>query len=168
MGLRKAGSSRLNSSTTPPDPLEAARDKKIAQERFGSGQGRDRTADTWIFSPVLYQLSYLSPWMIQKLMLAKLPCSLISSSWKDYRLPFGNLPRGLQRADKVRSRSVNSHGLVFVVTVNPLWPPVKPVGTCDFRNHRSIFSSGIPAFREIPDPQSQSPDVFPKSLLQSL
>ncbi|GEM_PF-4659553 len=25
-----------------------------------SGQGRDRTADTWIFSPVLYQLSYLS------------------------------------------------------------------------------------------------------------
>ncbi len=26
-----------------------------------SGQGRNRTADTWIFSPVLYQLSYLSP-----------------------------------------------------------------------------------------------------------
>ena len=26
----------------------------------GSGQGRDRTADTRIFSPVLYQLSYLS------------------------------------------------------------------------------------------------------------
>lgn len=25
-----------------------------------SGQGRDRTADTRIFSPVLYQLSYLS------------------------------------------------------------------------------------------------------------
>jgi hypothetical protein len=25
-----------------------------------SGQGRDRTADTWIFSPLLYQLSYLS------------------------------------------------------------------------------------------------------------
>ncbi len=25
-----------------------------------SGQGRGRTADTWIFSPVLYQLSYLS------------------------------------------------------------------------------------------------------------
>jgi len=51
--------------------------------------------------------------MIQKLMLAKLPCSLISSSWKDYRLPFGNLPRGLQRADKVRSRSVNSHAVGF-------------------------------------------------------
>ncbi len=31
--------------------------------RFGlppSGQGRDRTGDTWIFSPLLYQLSYLS------------------------------------------------------------------------------------------------------------
>lgn len=26
----------------------------------GSGQGRDRTADTWIFSPLLYQLSYLT------------------------------------------------------------------------------------------------------------
>ena len=25
-----------------------------------SGQGRNRTADTWIFSPLLYQLSYLS------------------------------------------------------------------------------------------------------------
>ena len=25
-----------------------------------SGQGRDRTADTWIFSPLLYQLSYLT------------------------------------------------------------------------------------------------------------
>ena len=24
-----------------------------------SGQGRDRTGDTWIFSPLLYQLSYL-------------------------------------------------------------------------------------------------------------
>ncbi len=25
-----------------------------------SGQGRDRTGDTWIFSPLLYQLSYLT------------------------------------------------------------------------------------------------------------
>lgn len=25
-----------------------------------SGQGRNRTGDTWIFSPLLYQLSYLS------------------------------------------------------------------------------------------------------------
>ena len=32
-----------------------------------SGQGRDRTADTRIFSPVLYQLSYLSAsFMIEK------------------------------------------------------------------------------------------------------
>lgn len=28
---------------------------------FRSGQGRDRTGDTWIFSPLLYQLSYLTP-----------------------------------------------------------------------------------------------------------
>ena len=27
---------------------------------IGSGQGRVRTADTWIFSPLLYQLSYLT------------------------------------------------------------------------------------------------------------
>ena len=26
-----------------------------------NGQGRDRTGDTWIFSPLLYQLSYLPP-----------------------------------------------------------------------------------------------------------
>jgi hypothetical protein len=30
------------------------------KSRNESGQGRDRTADTWIFSPLLYQLSYLS------------------------------------------------------------------------------------------------------------
>jgi hypothetical protein len=27
---------------------------------LASGQGRDRTGDTWIFSPLLYQLSYLT------------------------------------------------------------------------------------------------------------
>src|SRR5688572_17558286 len=33
----------------------------LVSARFSeSGQGRDRTADTRIFSPVLYQLSYLS------------------------------------------------------------------------------------------------------------
>ena len=32
--------------------------KKLA-ERFG-GQGRNRTTDTGIFSPLLYQLSYLA------------------------------------------------------------------------------------------------------------
>jgi hypothetical protein len=26
---------------------------------YGDGQSRDRTGDTWIFSPLLYQLSYL-------------------------------------------------------------------------------------------------------------
>lgn len=29
-------------------------------ELIPSGQGRGRTADTWIFSPLLYQLSYLT------------------------------------------------------------------------------------------------------------
>ena len=29
-------------------------------EPWRSGQGRDRTGDTWIFSPLLYQLSYLT------------------------------------------------------------------------------------------------------------
>jgi hypothetical protein len=31
----------------------------------GGGQGRNRTADTGIFNPLLYQLSYLAPdWML--------------------------------------------------------------------------------------------------------
>ena len=30
------------------------------EEEDSSGQGRDRTGDTWIFSPLLYQLSYLT------------------------------------------------------------------------------------------------------------
>ncbi len=33
---------------------------RLAQFNLPSGQGRDRTADTRIFSPLLYQLSYLS------------------------------------------------------------------------------------------------------------
>ncbi len=32
----------------------------IRVRAFRSGQGRDRTGDTWIFSPLLYQLSYLT------------------------------------------------------------------------------------------------------------
>ena len=32
----------------------------FAKCRVFRGQGRNRTADTWIFSPLLYQLSYLS------------------------------------------------------------------------------------------------------------
>src|SRR4051794_15351466 len=31
-------------------------------ERSSGGQGRNRTADTRIFSPLLYQLSYLAPY----------------------------------------------------------------------------------------------------------
>ena len=31
----------------------------------GGGQGRDRTADTRIFNPLLYQLSYLADWKLQ-------------------------------------------------------------------------------------------------------
>ena len=39
---------------------------KIENELFGnSGQSRDRTGDTRIFSPVLYQLSYLSVAILQ-------------------------------------------------------------------------------------------------------
>lgn len=36
--------------------------RKVTQKREAksSGQGRGRTADTWIFSPLLYQLSYLT------------------------------------------------------------------------------------------------------------
>ena len=33
---------------------------------FVSGQGRGRTADTRIFSPLLYQLSYLTDWPIHR------------------------------------------------------------------------------------------------------
>jgi hypothetical protein len=36
------------------------RSKQRDFERLLSGQGRDRTGDTWIFSPLLYQLSYLT------------------------------------------------------------------------------------------------------------
>ncbi len=33
--------------------------RKVADEYFG-GQGRNRTVDTRIFNPLLYQLSYLA------------------------------------------------------------------------------------------------------------
>ena len=36
------------------------RKTRVFNEGYGSGQGRDRTGDTRIFSPVLYQLSYLA------------------------------------------------------------------------------------------------------------
>jgi hypothetical protein len=52
---------RLNVSTRPRGVWKR---KKLRTLRSsvnpGSGQGRDRTGDTRIFSPVLYQLSYLA------------------------------------------------------------------------------------------------------------
>jgi hypothetical protein len=41
--------------------LHQSLDPKLQSREAESGQGRDRTGDTWIFSPVLYQLSYLTP-----------------------------------------------------------------------------------------------------------
>ena len=49
--------------------LAALNDERKSADRSGpgtesipinSGQGQNRTADTWIFSPLLYQLSYLT------------------------------------------------------------------------------------------------------------
>ncbi len=66
-----------------------------------SGQGRDRTADTWIFSPLLYQLSYLSkclffrPFLSFRLMLALLrtpvltPAGRSASTSANERHPHG-------------------------------------------------------------------------------
>ena len=34
--------------------------KRLAQPERNGGQGRNRTTDTRIFSPLLYQLSYLA------------------------------------------------------------------------------------------------------------
>ena len=47
---------------------ESAQQKTPANRGY-NGQGRDRTADTRIFSPVLYQLSYLSVGLILKALL---------------------------------------------------------------------------------------------------
>ena len=35
------------------------RERACVGKETKNGQGRDRTGDTWIFSPLLYQLSYL-------------------------------------------------------------------------------------------------------------
>lgn len=40
-------------------PLWFARARRLDLRRRGSAQGRNRTSDTGIFSPLLYQLSYL-------------------------------------------------------------------------------------------------------------
>ena len=48
------------------EPLHGLRDYRnpasgpLGKWEKKSGQGRARTADTWIFSPLLYQLSYLT------------------------------------------------------------------------------------------------------------
>ena len=43
--------------------LPGLADPRIASAPGDGAQGRDRTADTVIFSHVLYQLSYLGPFM---------------------------------------------------------------------------------------------------------
>jgi hypothetical protein len=41
--------------------VRGRRPKTVANQKLGSGgQGRNRTIDTRIFSPLLYQLSYLA------------------------------------------------------------------------------------------------------------
>ena len=45
-------------------------DENMKRPKRMSGQGRGRTADTWIFSPVLYQLSYLTKRRLEQLALA--------------------------------------------------------------------------------------------------
>jgi hypothetical protein len=36
--------------------------------------GRNRTGDTWIFSPLLYQLSYLTGWLAVRMHPGRLAC----------------------------------------------------------------------------------------------
>ena len=50
----------LRSGGTGQRPTESYGAAPVPLNRDRSGQGRDRTADTRIFNPVLYQLSYLS------------------------------------------------------------------------------------------------------------
>ena len=45
---------------------DSPQDKAARYKELFNGQGRDRTADTRIFSPVLYQLSYLSECLVFK------------------------------------------------------------------------------------------------------
>ena len=56
--MRGAGASSSNSNKKSRARVETS---GTASLRFlQSGQSRDRTGDTWIFSPLLYQLSYLT------------------------------------------------------------------------------------------------------------
>lgn len=52
------------------------------------GQGRNRTADTWIFSPLLYRLSYLTNFMEQRKEMETrgLPSPTVDVKRKDQRL----------------------------------------------------------------------------------
>jgi hypothetical protein len=48
----------------PPEKVSVDSEQQLptlwGKTGLWGGQGRNRTADTWIFSPLLYQLSYLS------------------------------------------------------------------------------------------------------------
>ncbi len=70
-GFRTVPSKRIETVNTvsllgkvPHYPLSADHNTPLFRREIfrlsGSGQGRDRTGDTWIFSPLLYQLSYLT------------------------------------------------------------------------------------------------------------
>ena len=51
---------RPDAKKTAATSREVAAVQWIVQWRGSNGQSRDRTGDTWIFSPLLYQLSYLT------------------------------------------------------------------------------------------------------------
>ena len=55
------GKSPVNSNSTVNGKPLRFRDEVAGIEGANGAQGRDRTADTVIFSHVLYQLSYLGP-----------------------------------------------------------------------------------------------------------
>ena len=42
--------------------MSYARMQDILRMSISGAQSRNRTSDTWIFSPLLYQLSYLGKW----------------------------------------------------------------------------------------------------------
>ena len=56
LGLQEVGAVRLTRSTNDPENKKASV-RTLRLSRFG-GLGQNRTADTRIFNPLLYQLSY--------------------------------------------------------------------------------------------------------------
>ena len=50
----------LDDTITKQSDVRIAKKKAQRELRLPCGQGGNRTPDTWIFSPLLYQLSYLS------------------------------------------------------------------------------------------------------------